>query len=71
MTEDEKRALYRGVPRECIEDGKPLPFYGGMVADPADPSDNGPHGGPGSFSPIRKVMPDGSLKVVRILDPYN
>lgn len=68
MTDDDKRALYKGVPRECIEDGKPLPFYGGMVADPA--LDDSPNGGPGSFAPIRKVMPDGSLKVVTILDPF-
>jgi hypothetical protein len=69
MTEEEKRVLYRGVPRECIEGGKPLPFYGGMVADPA--YDDLPNGGPGSPVPIRKVMPDGSLKVVRILDPFS
>lgn len=65
LSEDEKRALYRGVPRETIEQGKPMPFYGGMVADPAH--DNLPNGGPGACAPIRKVMPDGSLKVVSIL----
>jgi hypothetical protein len=70
LSEDEMRERYAGVPRECRgPNAKPLPFYGGIVADPT--YDDGRGGGFPGNKPIRKVMPDGSLQVVRILDPLS